>query len=65
MKAFLEICKIVAKELNIPNGPKAKKIGGQLQRDVKEKNKDITHEKLVDVAKKQLADNLKKYEKMV
>lgn len=63
--AFREISAMVAKKLGISNGPQAKKIAGQLQRDVKEKNKDITHDKLVDVARKHLEDNLNQYEKMV
>ncbi len=63
--AFREISAMVAKKLNIPNGPNAKKIAGQLQRDTKEKNEGITHEKLVEAAKKQLESNLSKYEKLV
>jgi hypothetical protein len=63
--AFREISAMVAKKLNIPNGPNAKKIAGQLQRDTKEKNMNITHDKLVEAAKKQLENNLNKYEKMV
>jgi hypothetical protein len=55
---------MVATKLSIPNGPKAKKIAGQLQRDVKEKNEGITHDKLVDAAKKHLESNLEKYRKM-
>jgi len=63
--AFREISAMVAKKLGISNGPQAKKIAGQLQRDVKEKNKDITHDKLVDAARKHLEENLNQYEKMV
>ena len=62
--AFREISAMVAKKLGISNGPKAKKIAGQLQRDVKEKHENITHDKLVDAAKKHLEDNLNKYQKM-
>jgi hypothetical protein len=63
--AFREISAMVAKKLGISNGPNAKKIAGQLQRDTKEKNEGITHEKLVEAAKKQLESNLSKYEKLV
>lgn len=63
--AFREISAMVAKKLSIPNGPNAKKIAGQLQRDTKEKNSNITHDKLVEAAKKHLESNLSKYEKMV
>jgi len=63
--AFREISKMVSEELKISNGPKCKKIAGQLQRDVKEKNSDITHDKLVAAAKKHLEANMDKYKKMV
>jgi hypothetical protein len=65
MKAFRDISKLVSEKLNISNGPNAKKIAGQLQRDVKEKNVDITHDKLVAVAKNHLEQNINKYKKMV
>jgi hypothetical protein len=64
MRAFLEISAMVAKKLNIANGVPAKKIAGQLQRDVKEKNEGISGDKLVEAAKKHLEDNLEKYKKM-
>jgi hypothetical protein len=63
--AFREISSMAAKKLNIPNGPKAKKIAGQLQRDVKEKNKDISVDKLVEAARNHLNNNLEKYKKMI
>ena len=63
--AFREISQMVSEELKISNGPKCKKIAGQLQRDVKEKNSDITHDKLVAAAKKHLEANMDKYKKMV
>jgi len=63
--AFREISALVAKKLNISNGPNAKKIASQLQKDVKEKNKTITCDKLVDAAKKHLDNNTDKYKKMV
>jgi len=63
--AFRELSSKVSKKLNISNGPNAKKIAGQLQRDLKEKIPDITHDKLVDAAMKHLENNLKDYEKMI
>jgi hypothetical protein len=62
--AFREISAMVAKKLGISNGPNAKKIAGQLQRDVKEKNNGISIDKLVDAAKKHIDDNLEKYKRM-
>ena len=62
---FLKVAALVATKLNIPNSAKAKKIAGQLQRDVKEKNKDITSDKMVNVAEKHLIANLEKYKKMI
>jgi hypothetical protein len=63
--AFGKISAMVAKVLEIPNGPTAKKIAGHLQRDVKEKNKDISYEKLVTTAKKHFDDNLAEYKKLL
>ena len=63
--AFREISKMVSEELDISNGPNCKKIAGQLQRDLKEKIPDITHDKLVAAAKKHLLSNMDKYKKMV
>lgn len=62
---FREISAMVSKKLKIPNGPNAKKIAGQLQRDIKEKNENITHDKLFNAAEKHLENNFSKYEKMI
>jgi hypothetical protein len=64
MKAFQEICKLISAKLGITNGPGAKKIGGQLQRDVKEITPDITADKIVDAATKLLEKNKSKYQTM-
>jgi hypothetical protein len=63
--AFREISKMVSEKLKISNGPNCKKIAGQLQRDVKEKMPEITHDKLVAAAKKHLESNVDKYQNMV
>ena len=65
MVKFREICVLVSKKLNIPNGAKTKKIAGQLQRDVKEKNKNISYNELVNAAKIHLEKNLNTYKKMI
>lgn len=64
MVAYREMCKFVADELKIPNGPSAKKIASQLQKDVKEKMPTITPDKLVAEAKKMFQSNESKYEKL-
>ena len=64
MVAYREMCKFVADELKIPNGPSAKKIASQLQKDVKEKMPSITPDRLVAEAKKIFQSNESKYEKL-
>jgi len=63
--AFRDISKKLSEKLGISNGPNAKKIAGQLQRDVKEKMPNITHDKLVSAAMKHLDENLNDYKKMI
>jgi hypothetical protein len=63
--AFRELSSQVSKKLGISNGPNAKKIAGQLQRDLKAKMPDITHDKLVKAAMKHLEENLNDYKKMI
>jgi hypothetical protein len=64
MKVFQDICKFISSTLEIPNGTIAKKIGGQLQRDVKEKNEDISADKLLDAVKQEFKQNKNKYESL-
>jgi Fe-S cluster biogenesis protein NfuA len=65
LEAFREISKLVSEELKISNGSNCKKIAGQLHRDVKEEMPDITHDKLVDAARKHLKANINTYRKMI
>jgi hypothetical protein len=62
--AYREIVKMVVKELEITY-PKALKIAAQVQRDVKEKNSDVTPDKLLKLASEQFKSTRSKYEKMV
>ena len=62
--AFRDLCKVVSKELDIPNGAKNKKISGHVQRDLKAAKSDITPENLVAEAKIFLKTNIKKYNEM-
>ena len=65
MIAFRELSELVSKKLNIKNGPQAKKIASQLQKDVKAQNEGITYDKLLNAAEKHLTNNIKKYEKLI
>jgi len=65
MIVFRELSALVSKKLNIKNGPQAKKIASQLQKDVKAQNEGITHDKLLNAAEKYLTNNIKKYEKLI
>ena len=64
LAAFRDISKLVSIELKISNGPSAKKIAGQLQRDVKDKHPTIKLDKLVQTAEEHLKNNINKYKKM-
>jgi hypothetical protein len=64
-KAFLDLKKHVSTKLNIPNGPGAGSIAGVIQKEMKEKHKDMNS---VDIAKegmKHLDKNMEKYKAMV
>jgi hypothetical protein len=61
--AYREIVKMVVKELGITY-PKALKIAAQVQKDVKEKNSDVTPDKLFKLATEQFKSTRSKYEKM-
>jgi hypothetical protein len=67
MYAFQDICKLVSKKLEIPNGPKTKKISGQIQRDIKEKQPVITPDELINAVKELLNNDSKvaHYKKMI
>ena len=62
--AYREIVKMLVKELGIKY-PQGLKIAAQLQKDVKEKNSDVTPDKLVKLASEQFKSTRSKYEKMV
>jgi hypothetical protein len=65
LKAFTELSKLVSTKLNISNGPNSKKIAGQLQRDVKEKNYNIKTSEILSVAKFHLEKNIDKYKILI
>jgi hypothetical protein len=67
MYAFQDICKLVSAKLEIPNGPKTKKIAGQIQRDIKEKQPVITPDELISAVKELLKNDTKvtHYKKMI
>lgn len=62
--AFREIVKMLVKELNIKY-PQGFKIASQLQKDVKEKNANVTHDNLAKLAAEEFKSNKSKYQKMV
>ena len=62
--AFLELKKKIAAKLGIPNSPKAGKVAGAVQREIKEKNAGMD---AVEVSKKAFElfeSNMEKYKKM-
>ncbi len=62
--AFREIVKMLVKELNIKY-PQGFKIASQLQKDVKEKNANVTNDNLAKLAAEEFKKNKSKYQKMV
>jgi len=62
LQAFAKLSKMVSEKLSIPNGPQAKKIAGQLQRDIKEKFPDIELDDILKKGKEHLEKNKSKYE---
>ena len=66
MEAFIKLKKYVAEQLNISNGPKAAKIAGIVQRDVKEKFSDLTDSsKILEKAKNHLDKNINHYKQLL
>jgi hypothetical protein len=61
--AFRDIIKLVVKELDVKY-PIAMKVAGQLQKDVKDNNKNVTPDNLVKLATEQLKTSKSKYQKM-
>jgi hypothetical protein len=62
--AYRDIVKMLVKELDIKY-PQGLKIAAQLQKDVKEKNSNVTPDKLLKLASEEFKSNKGKYEKMV
>ena len=64
MVVYRDICKLVSEKLEMSNGPKCKKIAGQLQKDVKLKTPGITPDKLLKAAENYLDDHINEYKKL-
>jgi hypothetical protein len=64
-EAFLNLKKHIAKELGISNGPKAAKVAGAVQKEMKEKHPGLPAVEISAKGKKHFDDNKEKYEKMV
>ena len=63
--AFGDLCKHIAAKLGIPNGVPVKKIGGIVNRDMKEKEPDLDPIENAEKAKKLFDDNIEKYKKLM
>ena len=63
--AFGDLCKHIAAKLGIPNGVPVKKIGGQVNRDMKEKEPGLDPIENAKKAKKLFDDNIEKYKKLM
>ena len=63
--AFGDLCKHIANKLGVPNGVPVKKIGGQVNRDMKEKEPGLDPIENAEKAKKLFDDNIEKYKKLM
>ena len=64
-KAFIDLKKKIAETLGIPNGPKAAKIAGSIQKEMKEKYADLTSVQLAAKGLEHFKKDPSKYKKMV
>jgi hypothetical protein len=64
-KAFIDLKKKIAEMLGIPNGPKAAKIAGSIQKEMKEKYADLTSVQLAAKGLEHFKKDPSKYKKMV
>jgi hypothetical protein len=64
-KAFIDLKKKIAESLKIPNGPKAAKIAGAIQKEMKVKYPDLTSVQLAAKGLEHFNKDSSKYKKMV
>jgi hypothetical protein len=64
-KAFIDLKKKIAEALKIPNGPKAAKIAGAIQKEMKVKYADLTSVQLAAKGLEHFEKDPSKYKKMV
>lgn len=64
-KAFIDLKKTIAEKLGIPNGPKAAKIAGSIQKEMKVKYADLTSVQLAAKGLEHFNKDPSKYKKMV
>jgi hypothetical protein len=64
-KAFIDLKKTIAEKLGIPNGPKAAKIAGAIQKEMKVKYPDLTSVQLAAKGLEHFEKDPSKYKKMV
>jgi hypothetical protein len=65
-QAFLDLKKFIAKKLNISNGPKAAKVAGTVQRDMKEKHPNITNAvEIAEKGQKHFEQNIEHYKQLI
>jgi hypothetical protein len=64
-KAFIDLKKTIAEKLGIPNGPKAAKIAGAIQKEMKVKYADLTSVQLAAKGLEHFEKDPSKYKKMV
>jgi hypothetical protein len=57
-QAFLDLKKFIAEKLGVSNGPKAGKVAGAVQREVKEKNPNLSATELCEAGKKHFTEHL-------
>jgi hypothetical protein len=64
-QAFLDLKKHIAEKLGISNGPKAAKVAGAVQKDMKEKHPDLDAVKIAEAGRKHFDANVEHYRQML
>lgn len=65
LAAFGQLSKYVAEKLDISNGPKAKKIAGAANREVKEKHPELSAVEIAEKAKDHFDENIDRFKKLL
>ncbi len=64
-QAFLDLKKYIAEQLGISNGPKAAKVAGAVQKEMKEKHPGLDAVKIAEAGRKHFDANKDHFKQMI